>query len=41
MEHCDVNNSHGAGSSVGAYMVADAASKPKEESALSKATHGR
>lgn len=41
VEHCDVNISHGVGSSVGAYLVADAVSKPKEESALSKATHGR
>lgn len=33
---------HGAGASVSGYLVADsAASKPKEESAISKATHGR
>lgn len=41
VEHCDVHISHGGGSSVGGYMVADTSTKPKEESALTKATHGR
>ncbi|CBJ27075.1 COP9 signalosome complex subunit 5a [Ectocarpus siliculosus] len=41
VEHCDVHMNHGAGTSVSGYLVADsAASKPKEESAISKATHG-
>lgn len=42
VEHCDVHMNHGAGASVSGYLVADSAtSKPKEESALSKTTHGR
>lgn len=42
VEHCDVHMNHGAGASVSGYLMADAAtSKPKEESALAKTTHGR
>lgn len=42
VEHCDLHFSHGAGASVSGYLVADSAtSKPKEESAISKTTHGR
>lgn len=42
VEHCDVHMAHGAGASVNGYLVADpSSSKPKEESALSKTTHGR
>lgn len=42
VEHCDVHLTHGVGASVSGYLVSDpASSKPKEESALSKTTHGR
>ena len=42
VEHCDLHFNHGAGTSVSGYLVADSAtSKPKEESAISKTTHGR
>ena len=42
VEHCDVHMNHGVGASVSGYLMADAASsKPKEESALAKTTHGR
>eukprot|EP00903_Cladosiphon_okamuranus_P009917 g9414.t3 len=41
VEHCDLHMNHGAGASVSGYLVADSAtSKPKEESAVSKTTHG-
>eukprot|EP00904_Undaria_pinnatifida_P010840 jgi/Undpi1/6887/HiC_scaffold_21.g09363.m1 len=41
VEHCDLHMSHGAGGSVSGYLMADtSSSKPREESALSKTTHG-
>ena len=42
VEQCDVQMTHGSGASVSGYVVSDPSSnKPKEESALSKTTHGR
>lgn len=42
VEHCDLHMNHGVGANVSGYLVTDASgSKPKDESALSKTTHGR
>ncbi|CAN0527879.1 unnamed protein product, partial [Scytosiphon promiscuus] len=42
VEHCDLHMIHGAGGNVSGYLMADTSStKPREESALSKTTHGR
>lgn len=42
VEQCDVHVTHGSGGNVSGYLVSDSSSnRPKEESALSKLTHGR